>query len=73
MSEPTLFHRPGTAQQDVTRQTLSELAAAMSDAPAPIYQRVKQAHHWPDSRRRLETHQRIPSESELVNEIGVSV
>jgi GntR family histidine utilization transcriptional repressor len=36
MSEPTLFSSAGTAQQDVTRQTLSELAAAMSDAPRPF-------------------------------------
>jgi len=50
MSEPTLFSSAGTAQQDVTRQTLSELAAAMSDAPAPIYQRGEQALIW-----RLET------------------
>ncbi|WP_411569418.1 histidine utilization repressor [Serratia sp. UGAL515B_01] len=44
----------------------------MSDTPAPIYQRVKQAiisqiraGHW-------QPHQRVPSESELVTELGVS-
>ncbi|WP_432761930.1 histidine utilization repressor [Serratia plymuthica] len=44
----------------------------MSDTPAPIYQRVKQAivnqiraGHWLP-------HQRVPSESELVAELGVS-
>ena len=48
------------------QQTVLQLAAAMSDAPAPIYQRVKQAivnqireGHW-------QPHQRVPSESELV-------
>ena len=40
MSEPS---PNGVAQHGVTRQALSELAAAMSDTPAPIYQRVKQA------------------------------
>ena len=72
MSEPTLFSSAGTAQQDVTRQTLSELAAAMSDAPAPIYQRVKQAIIGQIRAGVWKPHQRIPSESELVNEIGVS-
>jgi GntR family histidine utilization transcriptional repressor len=54
------------------QQTVLQLAAAMSDAPAPIYQRVKQAivnqiraGHW-------QPHQRVPSESELVAELGVS-
>ncbi|WP_420820615.1 histidine utilization repressor [Serratia microhaemolytica] len=44
----------------------------MSDTPAPVYQRVKQAiisqiraGHW-------QPHQRVPSESELVNQLGVS-
>ncbi|WP_423783656.1 histidine utilization repressor [Gibbsiella quercinecans] len=56
----------------VDQQTLLQLAAAMSDTPAPIYQRVKQAivnqirsGHW-------QPHQRVPSESELVAELGVS-
>ncbi|MDJ0034397.1 histidine utilization repressor [Pantoea allii] len=51
---------------------IAQLAAAMSDEPAPIYQRVKQAivsqireGHW-------KANQRVPSESELVNELGVS-
>ena len=56
----------------VDQQTVLQLAAAMSDTPAPIYQRVKQAivnqiraGHWLP-------HQRVPSESELVAELGVS-
>ncbi|MFI8418163.1 histidine utilization repressor [Serratia sp. NPDC078593] len=56
----------------VDQQTVLQLAAAMNDTPAPIYQRVKQAimnqiraGHW-------QPHQRVPSESELVAELGVS-
>ncbi|MFC0227155.1 histidine utilization repressor [Serratia aquatilis] len=56
----------------VDQQTVLQLAAAMSDTPAPIYLRVKQAiisqiraGHW-------QPHQRVPSESELVAELGVS-
>jgi GntR family histidine utilization transcriptional repressor len=56
----------------VDQQTVLQLAAAMSETPAPIYQRVKQAivsqiraGHW-------QPHQRVPSESELVSELGVS-
>lgn len=56
----------------VDQQIMLQLAAAMSDTPAPIYQRVKQAivsqiraGHW-------QPHQRVPSESELVAELGVS-
>lgn len=52
--------------------TISQLLAVMSDDPAPIYQRVKQAiinqingGHW-------KARQRVPSESEFVNELGVS-
>ncbi len=44
----------------------------MSDAPAPIYQRVKQAIIGQIRAGVWKPHQRIPSESELVNEIGVS-
>lgn len=56
----------------VDQQTLVQLVATISDTPAPIYQRVKQAiisqiraGHW-------QPHQRVPSESELVTELGVS-
>ncbi len=56
----------------VEHTAIAQLAAAMSDEPAPIYQRVKQAivsqiraGHW-------KSNQRVPSESELVNELGVS-
>jgi GntR family histidine utilization transcriptional repressor len=69
MSEPS---PNGVAQHGVTRQALSELAAAMSDTPAPIYQRVKQAIIGQIRSGAWKPHQRIPSESELVNEIGVS-
>lgn len=69
MSEPS---PNGVAQHGVTRQALSELAAAMSDTPAPIYQRVKQAIISQIRSGAWKPHQRIPSESELVNEIGVS-
>lgn len=61
-----------SSQQGVTQQTLSELAAAMSDAPAPIYQRVKQAIIGQIRAGVWQPHQRVPSESELVNELGVS-
>ncbi|WP_442801429.1 histidine utilization repressor [Serratia rubidaea] len=56
----------------VDQQSVLQLATAMSDTPAPIYQRVKQAivdqiraGHW-------QPHQRVPSESEMVAELGVS-
>jgi len=60
-------------EYDMAEHTaIAQLAAAMSDEPAPIYQRVKQAiisqireGHW-------KANQRVPSESELVNELGVS-
>jgi GntR family histidine utilization transcriptional repressor len=55
-----------------SQSAVSQLASAMGQQPAPIYLRVKQAiitqiraGHW-------QPHQRIPSESELVNELGVS-
>lgn len=67
MSEPAPF-----SQQDFSQKTLSELAAAMSDAPAPIYQRVKQAIIGQIRDGVWKPHQRVPSESELVNELGVS-
>lgn len=60
------------SQQGVSQQTLSELAAAISDTPAPIYQRVKQAIIGQIRDGVLKPHQRVPSESELVNELGVS-
>lgn len=56
----------------VTQQRASQLAGAMSDIPAPIYQRVKQAIISQIRTGAWQPHQRIPSESELVNELGVS-
>ncbi|WP_075180804.1 histidine utilization repressor [Pantoea sp. 1.19] len=54
------------------QSVLAQFVAAMGSNPAPIYLRVKQAivrqitdGVWPP-------HQRVPSESELVNELGVS-
>ena len=60
------------SQQGVSQQRLSELAAAISDTPAPIYQRVKQAIVGQIRDGVWKPHQRVPSESELVNELGVS-
>lgn len=72
MPEPTPLAQHGMTQQDVSQQTLSELAAAISDTPAPIYQRVKQAIISQIRGGNWKPHQRVPSESELVNELGVS-
>lgn len=60
------------AQQSVSQQTLSQLSAAITDTPAPIYQRVKQAIVGQIRTGVWQPHQRVPSESELVNELGVS-
>src|SRR5476651_1916726 len=68
MSEPTPLFHSGAAQQGVSQQTLSELAAAMSDTPAPIYQRVKQAIVSQIRAGVWKPHQRVPSESELTSE-----
>ncbi len=51
---------------------IAQLAAAMSDQPAPIYQRVKQAIISQVTEGVWKANQRVPSESELVNELGVS-
>ncbi|PKH20930.1 histidine utilization repressor [Enterobacterales bacterium CwR94] len=51
---------------------IAQLAAAMGDQPAPIYQRVKQAIVSQITEGVWPPHQRVPSESELVNELGVS-
>jgi GntR family histidine utilization transcriptional repressor len=72
-AETVNFGHYSEKEQDMAEQTaLAQLAAAMGDEPAPIYQRVKQAiisqireGHW-------KANQRVPSESELVNELGVS-
>ncbi|PKE28664.1 histidine utilization repressor [Rahnella sp. AA] len=72
MPESTSLSSQSAAQQGVSQQTLSELAAAMSDTPAPIYQRVKQAIIGQIRAGVWKPHQRVPSESELVNELGVS-
>ncbi|WP_261641623.1 histidine utilization repressor [Erwinia mallotivora] len=51
---------------------VSQLSAAMSDQPAPIYQRVKQAIISQIAEGVWQPNQRVPSESELVAELGVS-
>lgn len=51
---------------------ISRLAAAMSDQPAPIYLRVKQAIIAQISEGTWRANQRVPSESEFVNALGVS-
>ena len=51
---------------------ISQLSAAMSEQPAPIYQRVKQAIISQIHEGVWQPNQRVPSESELVNELGVS-
>ncbi|CAH0190949.1 histidine utilization repressor [Erwinia aphidicola] len=56
----------------VVQTAISQLSAAMSDQPAPIYQRVKQAIISQISEGVWKANQRVPSESELVNELGVS-
>lgn len=56
----------------VEQTAISQLSAAMSDQPAPIYQRVKQAIVSQISEGIWKSNQRVPSESELVNELGVS-
>lgn len=64
--------QPLSEQQVVSQQILSQLSAAISDTPAPIYQRVKQAIIAQIRTGVWQPHQRVPSESELVNELGVS-
>ena len=57
----------------MTEQTaLAQLAAAMGDEPAPIYQRVKQAIISQIRAGEWKARQRVPSESELVSKLGVS-
>ncbi|EHD20000.1 MULTISPECIES: histidine utilization repressor [Brenneria] len=53
-------------------KTLAEMIAGANDRPAPLYQQIKQViisqidnGHW-------QPRQRVPSESELVNELNVS-
>lgn len=53
-------------------QSAAQLSAIMSDTPAPIYQRVKQAIIRQIRSGVWTPHQRIPSESELVAELSVS-
>lgn len=56
----------------VDQQTVLQLAAAMSDTPAPLYLRVKQAIISQIRTGCWQPHQRIPSESEMVANLGVS-
>ncbi len=51
---------------------ISQLSAAISERPAPIYQRVKQAIIRQIREGIWLANQRVPSESELVKELGVS-
>ena len=50
----------------------SSLAAQMGDAPAPLYARVKQMISQQIQSGAWPPHYRVPSESELVNELGFS-
>ncbi|WP_016672114.1 histidine utilization repressor [Yersinia pestis] len=54
------------------QSTVLQLSAAMDDIPAPIYQRVKLAIIRQIRTGTWQPHQRVPSESELVTELGVS-
>ncbi|WP_455427936.1 histidine utilization repressor [Dryocola sp. LX212] len=53
-------------------QPLEQLRSAISDLPAPIYLRVKQAIISQISSGVWQPHQRVPSETELVNALNVS-
>lgn len=53
-------------------QTLEQLRSAISDLPAPIYLRVKQAIISQIRSGIWLPHQRVPSETELVSALGVS-
>lgn len=53
-------------------QSAAQLSAIMSDTPAPIYLRVKQAIISQIRSGKWSAHQRIPSENALVTELGVS-
>ncbi len=53
-------------------EPLQQLQAAISDLPAPIYQRVKQAIIGQIRSGVWLPHQRVPSETELVNALNVS-
>ncbi len=54
------------------QEPLEQLQAAISDLPAPIYQRVKQAIISQIRGGSWLPHQRVPSETELVNALNVS-
>lgn len=56
----------------VDHQTLLQLTAAMRDAPTPIYRWIKQAIVYQIRAGHWQPHQPVPSESELVAELGVS-
>lgn len=56
----------------VNKLVASQLSAAMEDSPAPIYQRVKQAIVKQIRAGLWTTNQKLPSESELVEELKVS-
>ena len=50
----------------------SSLAAQIGEAPAPLYARVKQMISQQIQSGAWPPHYRVPSESELVNELGFS-
>ncbi len=51
---------------------ISQFSAAIGDDPAPIYHRVKQAIISQIDQGNWKAKQRVPSESEFVNQLGVS-
>ncbi|WP_428243729.1 histidine utilization repressor [Gynuella sp.] len=51
---------------------LYDLFAGLPDTPQPIYAKVKQAIHHKISSGQWQPHQRIPSEAEMVQALGVS-
>lgn len=53
-------------------KTLSEMILLVSDEPAPLYLQLKQGIVNLIRNGRWQPHQRVPSESELVSQLGVS-
>ncbi|MEI8632569.1 histidine utilization repressor [Vibrio sp. PP-XX7] len=54
------------------QSAVSQLASAITESPAPIYQRVKRAIITQITAGTWQENDRVPSESELVKELGVS-
>jgi GntR family histidine utilization transcriptional repressor len=55
-----------------TPPAISPLAAQMGDSPAPLYARVKQMINQQIANGTWPPHHRVPSESELVTQLGFS-